>query len=226
MTTMHKGDPKPRPYNDEEVITLLVMIYPICIKEDAKQRMPLKKGIVEDIERLRLKDFEGADVRSAINAYSSHPDALKNMIAGTPRIDLFGNQDGVVSEKDAELAQSALDKQLVRRFPPSRVEPPPSRVIPQRVIRSPTSNDAIGAIEDDVPIPAAYSWFNRSRQSKYQHIFSAIEALQVGQSMTLRIDREQSKDLRNSLINHSKKIKRHFVTRTVEPGVIRIWRDK
>jgi sRNA-binding protein len=92
-----------------DIIYKLSLQFPKCFFDEAKRRVPLKKNIITDIEKLHIPEFEGNDLQAAIEWYQSHYYYHKcAVVAGTPRIDLDGVKVGTVTPQEANFHQDEI----------------------------------------------------------------------------------------------------------------------
>jgi sRNA-binding protein len=93
------------------IIGVLAEHFPRCFFTDPRQRLPLKKNIVNDIEALKLKEFETVDIQSAVDWYISNYGYQKRLaIPGNKRIDLDGKPVGTVTELEANKAVDKINE--------------------------------------------------------------------------------------------------------------------
>lgn len=115
-TSSHKKKPKP-PWLDyvQYGVELLKAYFPNGFKSGNEIR-PLKKGIKQDLV-LRLSTLETITIDDkacmvkSLSYYVNTAIYHKNVVEGAPRIDLDGNQIGVVS---AEEAKYSIDRQQAK----------------------------------------------------------------------------------------------------------------
>ena len=79
-------------------VTMLCQRWPKCF--DLKDRRPLKIGIAHDLERALGDAVSRPELKGALNLYCSGLDYLSSLRAGTSRLDLHGNEVGIVSRED------------------------------------------------------------------------------------------------------------------------------
>jgi sRNA-binding protein len=113
----------------EAGVKFLVGKFPGCFFEDPKLRRPLKKNIVDDLNKEKVLNPEA--VTQVIGWYQNHYSYKYSLIAGAPRIDLNGTKVGTVTlqEQAEALAQIAARKRQmkcaqVRRVLASMAAPP------------------------------------------------------------------------------------------------------
>lgn len=95
--------------NNKEVVAYLAAKFPACFSLDGDAK-PLKIGIFEELAQ-RLEDDESVSktrLRTALRHYTNSWRYLRAMKAGGKRIDLDGNEVGVVEEEHQSHAAEAL----------------------------------------------------------------------------------------------------------------------
>jgi sRNA-binding protein len=65
---------------------------------------------VADIEKLELKEFEGVDISDVVSWYETRYGMHKATQAGAARIDLERNKVGVVTESEARIAVTEINR--------------------------------------------------------------------------------------------------------------------
>jgi ProP effector len=89
-------------------LALLCQRWPKCF--DLNNRRPLKIGIANDLVReLRETALRPPELKAALNVYCGNPGYLSTLRAGTSRLDLQGNEVGVVSREDELRAAARLN---------------------------------------------------------------------------------------------------------------------
>jgi ProP effector len=83
--------------------------FPKCFFVDPSQRRPLKHDIIDDLEEQRCLDR--ARLEQAIDWYVSAYPYRYGLQKGGPRIDLNGNQAGVVTPQEAQEASAWITAQ-------------------------------------------------------------------------------------------------------------------
>ena len=91
-------------------LALLCQRWPKCF--DLNNRRPLKIGIAYDLVRELGEAALQPELKAALNLYCGNPGYLSALRAGTSRLDLHGNEVGVVSRED-ELRAAARLKGLM-----------------------------------------------------------------------------------------------------------------
>ncbi len=90
-------------------IDWLIDQFPNAFFQKAHAVKPLKLGIFEDIidvyERLESPPFSKKILREALNYYTASKAYLLSQKPNTPRIDLFGQPNGIVEPEQAIYAQ-------------------------------------------------------------------------------------------------------------------------
>jgi ProP effector len=109
------GKRKQRLLQTIATIALLAERYPRTFFVLGKQRKPLKIGIADDIMADGAIDSE--NLRWALGVYCNSPDYLRSFQAGAVRLDLAGNEAGIVTEAEADHARVKLAAVLARRQP-------------------------------------------------------------------------------------------------------------
>jgi ProP effector len=84
--------------------------WPNCF--NPKNPQPLKIGIAQDLTRELGEAALRPELKGALNLYCGNPGYLSTLRAGTPRLDLHGNEVGFVSRED-ELRAAARLKGLM-----------------------------------------------------------------------------------------------------------------
>lgn len=105
------GKKRATPEEIAQVRQALHLTYPDCFAGKGQQKRPLKIGIHKDVlsdGREKMPGLSCRLIRAGLRDYVSGPTYLRNMLAGTPRIDLDGNPDGVVEEAHEVAAKAQL----------------------------------------------------------------------------------------------------------------------
>jgi sRNA-binding protein len=92
----------------EATIERLAEAYPRCFFADPKQRIPLKKSIIDDL----LKDgFPVAKelLVASVEWYQSHMRYQYALVTGAPRVDLLGKTGSKVTEQEHKAAQKQIE---------------------------------------------------------------------------------------------------------------------
>ena len=94
-------------------IALLAEWYPQTFACTPERRRPLKNKIFEDLceptEVLRWRDHFGtAQLSAALGRYTGHYAYWASCVAGTPRINLKGEEEGKVSPAEANYAYQRM----------------------------------------------------------------------------------------------------------------------
>src|SRR5262245_31030046 len=88
------------------VVALLCQRWPKCF--DLKNRRPLKIGIAHDLVRVLGDAVSRPELKGALNLYCGDIVYLSTLRAGTSRLDLNGNEVGIVSPEDELRAAARL----------------------------------------------------------------------------------------------------------------------
>jgi sRNA-binding protein len=104
---------RPTREESEHVIRKLANDYPKCFFEDPKQRQPLKKTILADLEK---DGFPAAHelLEAALDWYQSHFAYQYALQAGTSRIDLQGKKVSSVTEQEHRNAKKRIEEDKQR----------------------------------------------------------------------------------------------------------------
>jgi sRNA-binding protein len=102
----------------EQTIRLLAERYPKCFFFDPRQRKPLKRGIVLDLEKDGFP--EAAYAARAVDWYQSHFGYQYALQAGVKRIDLHGKEVGTVTEQEQYAAQTKIKEDKQKKSQRSR----------------------------------------------------------------------------------------------------------
>jgi sRNA-binding protein len=94
--------------NHGEVIELLCKLYPKCFFVNPRQRRPMKRNIVEDIERAREPSLVGFDVGAAVDWYEGHIGYDYALVAGADRMDLEGGIVGKITKAEENEAHARI----------------------------------------------------------------------------------------------------------------------
>jgi sRNA-binding protein len=97
--------------------------WPNCF--NPKNPRPLKIGIAHDLSRELGEAALRPELKGALNLYCGNLDYLSTLRAGTPRLDLQGNEVGVVSREDELRAAARLKGQEGKA--PTEQNPMPKR---------------------------------------------------------------------------------------------------
>ena len=85
-------------------IKFLAEKYPKCFFEEPKLRRPLKKNIIDDLDREKVLNHEA--LTQVIGWYQNHYAYRYGLIAGAERIDLSGKKVGTVTPTEQEEARA------------------------------------------------------------------------------------------------------------------------
>lgn len=97
--------------NSKEVIAYIAERFPKCFTVEGEAK-PLKIGIFQDLAE-RLSDdpkVSKTQLRTALRQYTSSWRYLHGVKAGVSRVDLDGNECGVLEQEHVEHAQKALEE--------------------------------------------------------------------------------------------------------------------
>ena len=119
------GKRKQRLLQTVATIAMLAERYPKTFFVLGVQRKPLKIGIADDI--VADGTIQSKDLRWALGAYCNSPDYLRSFQAGAARLDLNGNEAGIVTADEAEHAQWKLAAVLAKRQPKPKPAAPDKR---------------------------------------------------------------------------------------------------
>jgi ProP effector len=88
-------------------LAVLCQRWPKCF--DLNNRRPLKIGIAYDLVRELSEEALRPELKAALNLYCGNPGYLSTLRAGTSRLDLHGNEVGIVSREDELRAAARLN---------------------------------------------------------------------------------------------------------------------
>jgi sRNA-binding protein len=117
-------------------VELLKAHFPNCFK-DIKETQPLKVGIKQDLAKIistrtEIVIGDKACMVSSLAYYVNSLAYLKNMVAGAHRIDLDGNQAGLVTPEEAQYSVDSRKAKLLKKKPaapaPAAAQAPVSEV--------------------------------------------------------------------------------------------------
>src|SRR5215207_7359860 len=101
-----------------EVINWLIENFPNAFFKKAHQVKPLEIGIFDDLiefyARLETPPFSKKLLREAFTYYSNSPGYLNSQKKGHARIDLYGNETGIVTEEQANYAHQRFQQRYVK----------------------------------------------------------------------------------------------------------------
>jgi len=97
-----------------EALKWLCDRYPRCF--NMENRQPIKIGLGEEIAMGWPREARKA-MRAALQIYTTDPSYLANCVVGKPRIDLDGNQVGIVEPNQALFAAALLTIRLTGQRP-------------------------------------------------------------------------------------------------------------
>ena len=148
--------------NSKELIAYLCECFPACFILDGEAK-PLKIGIFQGLAK-RLADDPKVSktlLRSALRQYTSSWRYLHGVKAGATRVDLDGNEAGVLTEEHVTHAKQALkeskDKVFASRRRPEGEKPAPKPRRPAKPKVDPsqlTTGQAVKVVVGKSPVPA------------------------------------------------------------------------
>ena len=148
--------------NSKELIAYLCERFPACFIIDGEAK-PLKIGIFQDLAE-RLADDPKVSktlLRSALRQYTSSWRYLHGVKAGATRVDLDGNDAGVLTEEHVTHAKQALkeskDKVFASRRRPEgeKAAPKPRRPAKPKIDPSQlTTGQSVKVVVGKSPVPA------------------------------------------------------------------------
>ena len=116
---------------------MLCREFPQCFVMFERPRRPLNVGILDDI-LARLGDrIERQQLGPALRFYTGNVFYRRAQRAGTPRIDLDGNESGTVSEADAASAAAAVSQHKAARRAKQPKTAGPLEPAPTAVVSAP-----------------------------------------------------------------------------------------
>jgi ProP effector len=116
------GKRKQRQQQIRATIALLAERWPKTFFVLGKRRKPLKIGLADDIAATVDGTVWPVKLHLTLRSYCASLGYLRNFQEGMPRLDLSGNEAGVVTAADVEHARAKLDEVLARRQP--KPQPP------------------------------------------------------------------------------------------------------
>jgi ProP effector len=103
-----------------EVIGWFIEHFPNTFFKKSHQVKPLKIGIFDDIiafyERLETPPFSKKSLREALSYYSASPAYLMCQKAGSVRVDIYGNEVGLVTPEQAHYAYQRYQERYVKKM--------------------------------------------------------------------------------------------------------------
>ncbi len=148
--------------NSKELIAYLCERFPACFILDGEAK-PLKIGIFQDLAERLADDAKVSKtlLRSALRQYTSSWRYLHGVKAGATRVDLDGNEAGVLTEEHVTHAKQALkeskDKVFATRRRPEGEKPAPKPRRPAKPKVDPsqlTLGQAVKVVVGKSPVPA------------------------------------------------------------------------
>lgn len=148
--------------NSKELIAYLCELFPTCFIADGEAK-PLKIGIFQDLAARLAEDARVSKtlLRSALRQYTSSWRYLHGIKAGAIRVDLDGNECGVLTEEHVTHAKQALkeskDKVFASRRRPEAEKAPAKPRRPARPKIDPATlctGQAVKVVVGKAPVPA------------------------------------------------------------------------
>ncbi|MDF1646339.1 MAG: ProQ/FinO family protein [Legionellaceae bacterium] len=100
-----------------KIINWLIEYFPAAFFRKTRYIKPLKIGILEDIlafhQQLDTPPFNKKILRDALTYYCTSPAYLSAQKEGKERIDLFGNEMGLVTSEQAKYARLRYERQYL-----------------------------------------------------------------------------------------------------------------
>ena len=133
----------PHRHERDEIVDYLAEKFPKCFFSAPNLRRPLKRNIIEDLDRLGVLNTE--KLRLAIGWYQSNFTYQRTIIAGAERIDLEGRKAGTVTETEAREARNFIferkvESEAVKKAAASAVPAPQPPLHLRAVPATDTSN--------------------------------------------------------------------------------------
>lgn len=94
-------------HDAERTRAVLVERWPRCFKPKGAPKLPLKVGIVDDIQR-EMPEIGYRRLLHALTDYTGGATYLRAIVVGGERIDLNGEPAGIVTRSDADHALARL----------------------------------------------------------------------------------------------------------------------
>jgi ProP effector len=88
----------------------LCELYPKCFFADNREVKPLKVGIDTDLLAEQLTDFSKRALKDALRLYTRRPAYYQKLVVDTPRINLQGEEVGIVTEEHVVAADQARER--------------------------------------------------------------------------------------------------------------------
>ena len=148
--------------NSKELIAYLCERFPTCFILDGEAK-PLKIGIFQDLAERLAEDPKVSKtlLRSALRQYTSSWRYLHGVKAGATRVDLDGNEAGILTEEHVTHAKQALkeskDKVFASRRRPEGEKPAQKPRRPAKPKVDPTQlalGQAVKVVVGKSPVPA------------------------------------------------------------------------
>jgi sRNA-binding protein len=96
-----------------EFIRYLAEQFPKCFFEDPAQRRPLKRDIIDDLEKRKVLNSE--KLLCALDWYKNHFTYRYTIIAGAERVDLDGQRAGTVTVREQQEARACRPRRPTGR---------------------------------------------------------------------------------------------------------------
>jgi ProP effector len=120
----------------DEFIRYLAEQFPKCFFEDPAQRRPLKRDIIDDLEKRKVLNSE--KLLCALDWYKNHFTYRYTIIAGAERVDLDGQRAGTVTVREQQEAYAWIAARKRELKEQRMITPPAVPLGPQvRKKRSP-----------------------------------------------------------------------------------------
>jgi sRNA-binding protein len=139
--------------------------YPKCFSENPSMRRPLKKNIIDDLDREKTLDHEA--LVQVLDWYCGHFIYRRGLIAGAKRIDLNGKEVGTVTpaeqeearawiaarkREQAEVATARAEQQAKERQLIKGNNPMISKAATAAVTAAPTLHPSLGELQAAIDI--------------------------------------------------------------------------
>ena len=102
-----------------QTLDWLMTYFPNAFSKKPKEVKPLKIGILEDIyvffDSLKFPQVDKISIKHAIQHYSSSTTYLACQKEDQPRIDLYGQEVGLVNKEQAKYAQERYEQKISMR---------------------------------------------------------------------------------------------------------------
>jgi ProP effector len=127
--TAHRGITMPHYHRDErdEFIRYLAEQFPKCFFEEPTYRRPLKKNIIDDLEKRKVLNRE--KLLCTLSWYEGHFTYCYTVIHGAQRVDLDGQPAGIVTLKEQQEKRAYVTARR-RELKEQRMVLPPAVPLP------------------------------------------------------------------------------------------------